>query len=239
MNIGLIGYGKMGKAIEKILLERGHSIAFISNSEAPIDLETLAKADVAIEFTIPQLAVKHIELALIAKTPIVVGTTAWQDSIQQVSELVNKHDGSLLYASNFSIGVNIFFEINKKLAQLMSKQSDYMVHIEEAHHLQKLDSPSGTAISIANDILDNNDSYYSWKCGEATPPQVNAGQIPLTSFREDGVTGTHIVRYESEVDQIKITHEAYNRTGFALGAVIASEWLFNKKGVFTMQDVLK
>lgn len=239
MNIGLIGYGKMGKAIEQTAVERGHTIVFKANSSSPIDSETLKQADVAIEFSIPQLAVEHIDFAIENEVPIVVGTTAWQEKLDYVTERVNKKNGTLIHASNFSIGVNIFFEINAKLAQLMNKQTDYTTSIEEIHHLQKLDHPSGTAITIANDILQNNDRYYSWKCGEENVPEVNSKQLSVTSYRKPNVPGTHTVKYTSEIDEITISHEAFNRKGFALGAVIAAEWILGKNGVFTMKDVLK
>ena len=238
MNIGLIGYGKMGKAIEEIALERGHQIVFKADSEHPISTEVIATADVAIEFSVPELAVKHIQMAADANTPIVVGTTGWNSNLEEVEGYVKEHTGALIHASNFSIGVNIFFEVNRKLAQLLSEHPEYQACITETHHLQKLDSPSGTAISLANEILNNNDSYLSWVSGEGKPPHVNSNQLGVTAIRLPGVPGTHTVQYQSEIDSITITHEAHNRKGFALGAVIAAEWILNKQGVFTMKDVL-
>jgi 4-hydroxy-tetrahydrodipicolinate reductase len=238
MKIGLIGYGKMGKAIEEIALERGHQIVFKADSEHPISPEIIASADVAIEFSIPELAVKHIQIAADAKTPIVVGTTGWNANLEEVEGYVKENTGSLIHASNFSIGVNIFFEVNRKLAQLLSQHPEYQACITETHHLQKLDSPSGTAISLANEILNNNESYLSWVSGGGKPPHVNSNQLGVTSIRLPGVPGTHTVTYQSEIDSITITHEAHSRKGFALGAVIAAEWILNKQGVFTMQDVL-
>ncbi len=238
MNIGLIGYGKMGKAIEEVALERGHQIVFKADSTSPISAEIIATADVAIEFSIPELAVKHIHLAADTNTPIVVGTTGWNSELKEVETYLSAKSGSLIHASNFSIGVNIFFEINKKLAKLLSEHPEYQANITEIHHLQKLDAPSGTAISLANEILNNNDSYLSWVAGEGTPPHVNNNQLGVTAIRLPGVPGTHTVKYESEIDTISITHEAHNRKGFALGAVIAAEWILNKQGVFTMEDVL-
>lgn len=238
MNIGLIGYGKMGKAIEEIALERGHQIVFKTDSLNPISSELIATADVAIEFSIPELAVKHIQMAADLKTPIVVGTTGWNSNLDEVEKYINENSGSLIHASNFSIGVNIFFEINRKLAKLLSEHPEYQASVTETHHLQKLDAPSGTAISLANEILNNNESYLSWVAGDGTPPHVNSNQLGVTAIRLPGVPGTHAVKYESEIDTITITHEAHNRKGFALGAVIAAEWILNKQGVFTMKDVL-
>lgn len=238
MNIALIGYGKMGKAIEKIALERGHTIVALVNSTTPIAEVDLSLADVAIEFTRPELAVDHIKTCIDQKCPVVVGTTAWQEHLTEITELVNEAKGTLLHASNFSIGVNIFFEINKRLAQLMSGQTDYKACMEEIHHLQKLDAPSGTAITLANGILETNPDYSSWVLGEENAPHTVDGQLGVTSFRLPDVPGTHIIKYTSPVDTITISHEAHNRTGFALGAVIAAEFVFNKQGVFTMNDVL-
>lgn len=238
MNIALIGYGKMGKAIEKIALDRGHSIVAIINSESPIATVDLSLADVAIEFTRPELAVDHIKACISQKCPIVVGTTAWHEHLSEMTDLVNANKGTLLHASNFSIGVTIFFEINKRLAQLMKGQTDYFASMEEIHHLQKLDAPSGTAITLANGILENNSDYSSWVLGEEKVPHTVNGQIGVTSFRLPDVPGTHIIKYSSPVDTITLSHEAHNRTGFAFGAVIAAEFAFNKQGVFTMNDVL-
>ena len=238
MNIGLIGYGKMGKAIEEIALERGHQIVFKADSAHPISPDIIATADVAIEFSLPELAVKHIEMAAESKTPIVVGTTGWNAILEEVEKIVNTQNGSLIHASNYSIGVNIFFELNSKLAELLSEHPEHQACITETHHLQKLDSPSGTAISLANEILNHHDSYLSWVAGDGTPPHVNSNQLGVTAIRLPGVPGTHTVKYQSEIDTISITHEAHNRKGFALGAVIAAEWILNKQGVFTMKDVL-
>lgn len=239
MKIGLIGYGKMGKAIEAVAIERGHQVVFKSNSLNPITSEELILADVAIEFTKPSLALEHISMAMEARTPLVVGTTGWNDHLSDVEEMVEKNEGSLLYASNFSIGVNILFEINERLAALLAEYPEYQASIEEIHHTQKLDAPSGTAITLANGILDNNESYLSWVCGEGQAPHVNSGQLGVTAQRLPDVSGTHIVKYVSEIDTITISHEAHNRKGFALGAIIAAEWIFNKQGIFTMKDVLK
>lgn len=238
MKIGLIGYGKMGKAIEVAAIERGHQIGFKSNSETPLTVEDLNSVDVAIEFSKPELAVKHIQLAMENNTRLIVGTTGWNNQLEQVQSLVSEKSGSLLYASNFSIGVNILFEINNRLAELMADYPEYQASIEEIHHVQKLDAPSGTAISLANGILENNESYLSWVCGEGHSPHVNAGQLGVIAHRIPDVPGTHTVSYSSEIDTIKISHEAHSRKGFAIGAVIAAEWIFNKQGIFTMKDVL-
>ena len=238
MNIALIGYGKMGKAIEKIAEERGHKIVLICNSEVGVQYADFANVDIAIEFTKPDLAIKHIDFCLENKIPVVVGTTGWNDKIDYVEKIVKELEGSILHASNFSIGVNIFFELNKKLAQLMSGNTDYTASIEEVHHLQKLDSPSGTAITIADGILENNSDYLSWVLGKDEIPFTNRNQLSLTSYRQPEVPGTHTIKYVSPIDSIEIIHEAHSRKGFALGAVIAAEWLQNKKGIFKMNDVL-
>lgn len=238
MNIALIGYGKMGKAIEKIAEERGHKIVLICNSELGVQYADFSNVDIAIEFTQPKLAVSHIDFCLENKIPVVVGTTGWNEQLSSVEGKVKELNGSLLYASNFSIGVNIFFELNKKLAQLMSGKASYSASIEEIHHLQKLDSPSGTSITIADGILENNDDYISWVLGNDEVPYTNPNQLSLTSYRKPDVPGTHTISYISDIDTIKITHEAHNRKGFALGAVIAAEWLVGKKGIYRMNDVL-
>jgi 4-hydroxy-tetrahydrodipicolinate reductase len=239
MRIGLIGYGKMGKAIELIALERGHNISWKVSREFPLKLQDFSSVDCVIEFTEPQSAVNHIKKSLAENTPIVVGTTGWNSYYNEVKDLCTKLDGSLLHASNFSIGVNIFFQMNEMLARLMSNHSDYKARIEEIHHTQKIDSPSGTAITLANGILENNETYLSWICGENKEPEVKEKQLSVTAFRVPNIPGTHTIEYKSEVDSVKMTHEAFNRNGFAFGAVIAAEWLYGKKGLFTMKDVLE
>lgn len=238
MRIALIGYGKMGKAIEEIALSRGHEISLRATSSNPLKNHDLSDSDVAIEFSRPELAVDHINTCISNSLPVVVGTTAWYEELPGVIERIKEENGSILYASNFSIGVNIFFEINKKLATLMSGHGEYKAYIEEIHHLQKLDAPSGTAITLADQILENNDSYMSWVLGEEKAPHTNDSQLGITSFRKPNVPGTHTITYASDIDSITITHEAHNRKGFALGAVIAAEFIFGKKGIFTMNDVL-
>ncbi len=238
MKIALIGYGKMGKAIEEIALERGHTIVAKVSSEKLLSDTDLSTVDVAIEFTKPDLAAGHIQYCIDHQTPVVVGTTAWNNQLDAVKQAVESQNGSVLHSSNFSIGVNIFFEINKRLAQLISGQTGYKACLEEIHHLEKLDAPSGTAITLANGILENNQDYVSWVLGEGHDPHTNDRQLGVTSYRKPDVPGTHIIKYTSQVDTITITHEAHNRKGFALGAVIAAEWLQDKKGLYTMADVL-
>jgi len=238
MNIALIGYGKMGKIIEEIAIQRGHKITGKSSSQHPIGELDFDEIDVAIEFTAPHFAVKHIEHCIDNNTPVIVGTTAWNDQLPYVKDYVTKNDGSLLYASNFSIGVNIFFDLNRRLSKLMKNHSEYSPAIEEIHHLQKMDAPSGTAISLATDMMFENENLSSWIHNENEPPTTQPGQIAVTSFRKDGVPGTHTIEYKSAIDSIEMTHTAHSRQGFALGAIIAAEWILGKKGVYTMQDVI-
>ncbi len=239
MNIALIGYGKMGRVIEEIAVSRGHKITEKINSSNPIESANFSDTDIAIEFSTPGFVINHIEYCISNKVPVVVGTTAWNDQLDYVKEIVLEKNGSLLYASNFSVGVNIFFDINRRLAKLMSSHNEYNVSIEEIHHTQKLDAPSGTAVSLANDLLFQNENLNSWVHEEEQAPNVKPGQVGVTSFREKDVPGTHIIKYASEIDEIEIKHTAFNRKGFALGAVIAAEWLVQKKGIYTMQDVIK
>ncbi len=238
MNIALIGYGKMGKVIEEVALSRGHQIVAKSNRENPVEAIDFSKVDVAIEFTAPELAVKHIFYCVERNVPIIVGTTAWSNQLDEVTDFVKRNNGSLLHASNFSIGVNIFFDINRRLAKLMEAHGNYAATLEETHHTQKLDAPSGTAITLANDMMRSNANLSSWVHKEEEQPTVNPGQIALTSYRKPDVPGTHAISYTSEIDTIEIKHTAHNRKGFALGSVIAAEWLFDKKGVYTMSDVI-
>jgi len=238
MRIGLIGYGKMGKAIERIALERGHTISFKVDSKQPLSAIDTSGTDVAIEFTRPELAVEHIYLCLEKQLPVVVGTTAWGEHLQEVKSAVESKNGSLLYASNFSVGVNIVFHLNEVLAGLMSNQPEYKASIEEIHHVQKLDAPSGTAVSIAEGLLANHSGYSSWIGAEGKLPETSKGELPIAAFREPDVPGTHIIRYESPIDTIELSHVAHNRDGFALGSVLAAEFLAPKKGIYTMRDVL-
>ena len=231
MKIALLGYGKMGKVIEKIALSRGHEIVLKKTSQNTFD--GLQNAHVAIDFSLPHFAVCNISECLQTNIPVVCGTTGWTENYQEMVTLCNEKNGSFIYASNFSLGVNIFFELNEYLSKIMSKFDNYKAEIEEIHHTQKLDAPSGTAISLANGIIANS-NFESWTLDN---PAKN--QLPIKAIREENVPGTHSVFYNSEVDFIEIKHEAKNREGFALGAVIAAEYIHNKKGVFTMKQVLE
>ncbi|WP_310554441.1 4-hydroxy-tetrahydrodipicolinate reductase [Flavobacterium sp.] len=230
MKIALLGYGKMGKVIERIALERGHEIVLRKSSTSSYD--GLTNADVAIDFSIPESAVCNITACFDTNIPVVCGTTGWLDQYDEMVSLCKSKNGSFIYGSNFSLGVNIFFELNAYLAKMMSKIDQYKVSMEEIHHTQKLDSPSGTAISLAKGIIENS-NYINWTLENPEP-----NEIRIDAKRINNVPGTHSIFYDSEVDQIEIKHTAHNREGFALGAVIAAEWLQNKKGVFTMKDVL-
>ncbi len=230
MKIALLGYGKMGKVIEKIALERGHEIVLKKSSASTY--EGLANADVAIDFSVPDSAVCNISECFNTNIPVVCGTTGWLAHYDDMVALCKAKNGSFIYGSNFSLGVNIFFELNAYLAKMMSNLEQYKVSMEEIHHTQKLDAPSGTAISLAEGIIENSD-YTNWTLD--TPL---ANQIHIDAKRIENVPGTHSIFYDSTVDQIEIKHTAHNREGFALGAVIAAEWLADKKGVFTMKDVL-
>ncbi len=236
MKIALIGYGKMGKEIEQLALANGDEIVLRADKDHVVVLEDLKHADVAIEFTQPDAAVKNIRLCFEANVPVVVGTTGWYDNLRMITIECEAKNQSLLYASNFSVGVNIFFELNKRLAQLMNQQTSYEVRIDETHHTQKLDKPSGTAISLANDIIKDLQSKTSWQLDEQK--KVTPENLLIRSHREDQVPGTHTITYQSPVDTIEIKHTAHNRKGFAAGALIAANWIIEKKGVFTMKDVL-
>lgn len=230
MKIALLGYGKMGKVIERIALERGHEIVLKKSSNASFDgLET---ADVAIDFSVPDSAVCNISECFATNIPVVCGTTGWLEKYDEMVALCKEKNGGFIYGSNFSLGVNVFFELNKYLAKIMANLKQYKVSMEEIHHTQKLDAPSGTAISLANGVIKNS-AYQEWTL--ETP---NEKQIHIEAKRIENIPGTHSVFYDSEVDQIEIKHTAHSREGFALGAVIAAEWLVGKQGVFTMKDVL-
>lgn len=236
LNIALIGYGKMGKTIEAIALQRGHEIKLKIDidSIAQFTKNNLQQCDVAIEFTGPHSAKENILQCLDAGIPVVSGSTGWLANWNEVELLCKEKNGSLLYASNFSIGVNIFFELNKKLAQLMKNHADYDISMEEIHHTQKKDAPSGTAITLAEQILAEIPRKKNW----VNYNSENADDLVIISKREDPAPGTHSIRYSSIVDDIEIIHTAHNRQGFATGAVLAAEFIFNKKGVFSMKDVL-
>ncbi len=236
MKIALIGYGKMGKAIEEIALEKGHEIVLKIGSQNKYDLNPagLQNADVAIEFTGPESAVQNIMTCIDGSIPVVCGSTGWLQDWDKVTAYCNLHKGTLLYASNFSIGVNIFFEVNRKLAQLMSTRTEYNVSLEEIHHTQKKDAPSGTAITIAEDILHEIPFKTSWTKQHGGKKE----ELVIESKRVDPAPGTHIVTYTSEIDSIEIKHTAHSRKGFAMGALLAAEFLSGRQGIFSMQDVL-
>ncbi|HLX93930.1 MAG TPA: 4-hydroxy-tetrahydrodipicolinate reductase [Puia sp.] len=236
MKIALIGYGKMGKAIEDVAVQRGHEIVLkidIGNLSQFNEI-TLAKADVAIEFTTPHSAYQNIMTCLEAGTAVVSGTTGWLSKFEEVVKFCREHNGSFLYASNFSVGVNIFFEINKLLARLMSNQSEYNARLKEIHHTEKKDAPSGTAITLAEQIIEKIPRKLKWVNQASADP----GDLEIISERIDPEAGTHLVRYSSAIDDIEISHIAHNRKGFAIGAVLAAEFLKGKKGTYTMKDVL-
>jgi len=230
MKIALLGYGRMGKAIEKIALQRGHEIVIKDEGKTPYDITT---ADVAIDFSIPDVAFNNISNCLNNTIPVVSGTTGWLDKYDEALDICKKNNGSFIYASNFSLGVNIFFELNEHLAKMMNNLKDYNVSIEEIHHTKKLDAPSGTAITLAEGILENSNKK-EWQLDGTASEEI----VPITAVRTPDVPGTHTITYDSDIDTIDIKHTAHNRKGFALGAVIAAEWLADKKGIYSMKDVL-
>lgn len=234
MKIALLGYGKMGKTIHKLAEERQHHIIYSTNQNPVI--EQLQQADVAVEFSIPEAAFHNISTCLKHKIPVVSGTTGWSEKFDEAKSLALSHQAKFLYASNFSVGVNLFFKLNQVLARLMSHQDEYNVNMTEIHHLEKKDAPSGTAISLAEDIIEDS-KYTTWS---HPPKKKESNDIPIEAYREKGVHGTHIINYSSEIDDIQIKHEAHTRKGFALGAVLAAEWLVDQKdyGCFNMSNVL-
>jgi 4-hydroxy-tetrahydrodipicolinate reductase len=236
MRIALIGYGKMGRMIEETAIQRGHQVVLKidKDNEADFTKENLAAADVAIEFTAPDSAYANVKTCLDFGVPVVSGSTGWNQHLDEIKQQCLQRGGAFLHTSNFSIGVNIFFEINKRLAQLMAAQPEYDITIHEIHHTQKLDKPSGTAVTLAEGILQNHPRKTAW----ALENVAASDQLVITCERVDPAPGTHQVRYTSAVDDIEIMHTAHNRKGFALGAVLAAEFIHNKKGVFTMKDVL-
>ena len=235
MNIALIGYGKMGREIEKIALERGHSISVKIDKDnlESFDDSTFKQSDVAIEFTQPQFAVNNYKQCFKNNIPVVSGTTGWLGAFDEITQICQKEKQTFFYASNFSVGVNIFFEINKKLAKLINQSSGYNVEMEEIHHTQKLDAPSGTAISLAEQIIEELSSKEKWALDSNQNNELN-----IIAKRIADTPGTHTVKYSSEIDEITIEHKAKSRKGFALGAVLAAEFIQNKKGVFSMKDLL-
>jgi len=233
MKIVLFGYGKMGKEVEKIALERGHELILRIEKNEEYDI---SEADVAIDFSVPSAAFNNITSCFKKNIPVISGTTGWLEDYEKAVTICKKNNGSFIYASNFSIGVNLFFELNDKLSRIMNSNNNYSPSIEEIHHTKKLDAPSGTAITIAEQTIKNS-STKEW-CLHTNGAKVDKEIIPISSKRIKDVPGTHIVAYESEIDSIEIKHTAHNRKGFAHGAIIAAEWLINKNGVYTMKDVL-
>lgn len=230
MKIALLGYGKMGKVIERIALERGHEIVLKKDESNTYD--GLSTADVAIDFSVPTAAVSNISACFNNNVPVVSGTTGWLEHFDEMTALCNEKQGGFISSSNFSLGVNIFFELNEYLAKIMSQFDSYKVTMEEIHHTQKLDAPSGTAISLAKGVIENS-NYANWTLDQAKP-----NEIHIEAKRIGDVPGTHTVAYDSIVDSIELKHTAHNREGFALGAVIAAEWLAGKTGIYSMKDVL-
>ncbi|MBA3901177.1 MAG: 4-hydroxy-tetrahydrodipicolinate reductase [Bacteroidetes bacterium] len=237
MKIALVGYGKMGKEIEKIAIERNHEVVVKIGVDNLGDFttENLSKADVAIEFTTPESAVDNIKKCFTANLPVVIGTTGWLSHLGEIQAICEKEGKAMLHSSNFSVGVNLFFELNKQLAKIMNHQKEYDVEMEETHHTQKLDAPSGTAITLAEDLLDIIEKKDKWVKENTGAPN----EMAIKSHRVENVPGTHIIRYTSPIDDIEISHTAHSRKGFALGAVIAAEFLNGKKGIYDMSDVLK
>jgi 4-hydroxy-tetrahydrodipicolinate reductase len=236
MKVCLIGYGKMGKAIEPILVERGHELSGIvtrSNSSQLADF--LSHSDVAIEFTDPESAFDNLLACFEHQVPVVSGTTGWLAQWDDLIHILQETDGTILWASNFSIGVNVLFEVNRLMAKIMSRLPEYQIQVEEIHHIHKKDKPSGTAVSLINDIMEKHPIYKSWILD---PQEPSKGQLSVLAKREESVVGYHKVSFTSPIDQIEISHEAFTREGFAKGAVFAAEWLRGKKGLYTMSQAL-
>lgn len=238
MRIALLGYGKMGKMIERIAVSRGHQVVLVVDldNRADCSVEQLRQADVAIEFTTPAVAVDNYKWCMDAGVPVVSGTTGWLDRWEEVVGYCREKGGGFFYASNFSIGVNIFFRLNKYLAKMMDNFRDYKIFIEETHHIHKLDAPSGTAITLAEGIIKNHSAYRSWKLYQGE--ELGEDVLPVAAKRIGEVPGIHGVTYKSAVDEIEIRHSAFSREGFAQGAVFAAEFIFGKKGVYGMDDLL-
>lgn len=236
MKLGMIGYGKMGQAIEGIALERGHTVCFKMDLKDPagIDLKKIPEADVVVEFTRPDAAADNIKAVIRSGVPVVSGTTGWLDRYQEVTDYCKQLDGGFFYATNFSLGVNLLFDMNKKLARLMAPYPQYQARIEEIHHTQKKDAPSGTALTLVNGILSENHNLKGWSADLLPSPD----QIQVTSIREGNVTGIHEVRYVSGDDLITLRHEVFSRRSLAFGAVLAAEFMQNKKGIYSMSDLL-
>ena len=237
MKVAIIGYGKMGHEIEQVLLQRGHSVALIidQNNAGDLNAENLAEIDVAIEFTTPDTAYTNVRTCIECGTPVVSGTTGWHDRLEELQALCREKDSTMIWSSNYSLGVNITFRINRYLAELMNRFDAYNVSMEEIHHTQKKDAPSGTAISLANDILERVERKDKW----VNEPTTDANAIEITSLREGTVPGTHTVTYTSEDDKIEIKHTLFSRRALALGAVVAAEFIAPRKGVFTIDDLFE
>ena len=237
LSIAIIGYGKMGKEVEKYAIEKGHQIAcsIDNENEWQEKADKLKSANVAIEFSTPDAVIDNIKKCFALNLPVVTGTTGWHDQLEEISALCKEKNQALFYASNFSLGVNILFELNRKLAEMLNDFDDYNLEIEETHHTQKLDAPSGTAISLANDVLSRINRYGGWKLADQN---MSESDIPIKAIRKENVFGIHKVLYESSIDTISISHSAQSRLGFVKGAVMAAEWILNKKGTFTMQNML-
>ena len=237
MNIAILGYGKMGKEIEKIALERDHKVLLIIDidNQSELTIEKLLNIDVAVNFSTPDSAYANIVRCFEANTPVVSGTTGWLDKLDKVISMCKEKKQTFFYASNFSLGVNIFFELNKNLARIMNSFSDYNIAIEETHHTQKLDAPSGTAIKLANDIISVLDRKNKWELDKAS----DSDSIKISAIRKNNITGIHTITYDSPMDFIEIKHSAKSRKGFALGAILAAEFIKDKKGYFTMNDLLQ
>jgi 4-hydroxy-tetrahydrodipicolinate reductase len=231
MRIALVGYGKMGKIIDEIAQKRGHEI--VARLKETPTTENLNNPDVTIEFSLPEVAYDNIKACLENKVPVICGTTGWLEKKSEIEKIAVDNDTAFLYGSNFSLGVNLFFALNEKVAEIMKNVDEYSCQLEEIHHIHKKDAPSGTAISIAEGIIKNNPKFNAWKLEET-----QGQELGIFAVREDEVPGTHSVYYKSEVDEIEIKHTAFNRDGFALGAVVAAEWIKDKKGNFAMKDVL-
>jgi 4-hydroxy-tetrahydrodipicolinate reductase len=242
MKIALIGYGKMGKTIETVAIGRGHELVLKLDVHNPDDFDLLPMADVAIEFSRPESAFENLKKCMAARVPVVCGTTGWLHQFEAATDFCQTHQAALFYASNYSVGVNIFFEINRRLAAMMNAYPMYDVQMTEIHHTQKLDAPSGTAISLAKGILENLDRKTQWVCLEDKNREErifpNPTDILITAKRIDPAPGTHIVHYDSPIDSIEISHTAHSREGFATGAVLAAEWILGRQGVFSMRDML-
>lgn len=237
LSILIIGNGKMGKEISQLATKSGHTISYIIDKETDWKLydELNKPADVAIEFSMPEAAAANIMNCFKRNLPVVCGTTGWKDSFQQIADYCIAYGQSLIYASNFSPGMNIVFELNRQMAALISKINYYSAHIDETHHIHKLDSPSGTAISLADDIIRNTDCYHEW----VNNVEAGKNQLPINSFRINEINGDHLIFWDSDYDTISLKHSAKNRQGFAIGALMAAAWIISHKGVFSMSDMLK